>query len=67
MGASDALFQLCYFMLQRLRLYRLHLQNTEVPPNFAILLQLREMLAISEADAEQLEVEVFESGGAFSI
>lgn len=51
----------------RLRLYRLHLQNTEVPPNFAILLQLREMLAISEADAEQLEVEVFESGGAFSI
>lgn len=51
----------------RLRLYRLHLQNTEVPPNFAILLQLREMLAISESDAEQLETEVLESGSAFSI
>ncbi|DBA99326.1 TPA: hypothetical protein ACH3X3_011930 [Trebouxia sp. C0006] len=51
----------------RLRLYQLHLQNTEVPPNFAILLQLREMLAISEMDAEQLETEVFDSGSAFSI
>ncbi|DBA75971.1 hypothetical protein WJX79_006400 [Trebouxia sp. C0005] len=51
----------------RLRLYQLHLQNTEMPPNFAILLQLREMLAISEKDAEQLETEVFDSGSAFSI
>ena len=53
--------------MQRLRLYRLHLQNTEMPPNFATLLQLREMLAIPEADAEQLETDVFESGSAFSI
>jgi len=30
-------------------------------------LQLREMLAISEMDAEQLETEVFDSGSAFSI
>lgn len=53
--------------MQRLRLYRLHLQNTEMPPNFATLLQLREMLAIPEVDAEQLETDVFESGSAFSI
>lgn len=53
--------------MQRLRLYRLHLQNTEMPPNFATLLQLREMLVIPEADAEQLETDVFESGSAFSI
>lgn len=53
--------------MQRLRLYRLHLQNTEMPPKFATLLQLREMLAIPEADAEQLETDVFESGSAFSI
>lgn len=51
----------------RLRLYRLHLQNTEMPPNFATLLQLREMLAIPEEDAEQLETDVFETGSAFSI
>ncbi|KAL3153812.1 hypothetical protein ABBQ32_013393 [Trebouxia sp. C0010 RCD-2024] len=51
----------------RLRLYRLHLQNTEMPPNFATLLQLREMLAIPEEDAEQLETDIFESGSAFSI
>lgn len=50
-----------------LKLYRLHLENTEVPPDFAVLLQLREMLSISEADAEKLETEVFESGSAFSI
>ena len=55
------------FGVQRLRLYRLHLQNTEMPPNFATLLQLREMLSIPEADAEELETEVFESGSAFSI
>ena len=53
--------------MQRLRLYRLHLQNTEMPPDFATLLQLREMLSISETDAEQLETEIFESGSAFSI
>ena len=53
--------------MQHLKLYRLHLENTEVPPDFAILLQLREMLSIPEADAEKLETEVFESGSAFSI
>lgn len=54
-------------LLQLLNLYQLHLQNTEMPPNFATLLQLREMLAISEVDAERLEKDVYESGAAFSI
>ena len=54
-------------LLQLLNLYKLHLQNTEMPPNFATLLQLREMLAISEVDAERLEKDVYESGAAFSI
>ena len=50
-----------------LSLYKLHLQNTEMPASFATLLQLREMLAISEKDAERIEREVYESGAAFSI
>lgn len=31
-------------------LYKLHLQNAEVPPNFAVLLQLQEMLGIGQEE-----------------
>jgi hypothetical protein len=48
-------------------LYRLHLKNTEVPPNFAVLLQLRDMLGLSAAQADALEQEVMAAGEAFSI
>jgi hypothetical protein len=48
-------------------LYRLHLKNTEVPPNFAVLLQLRDMLGLVPAEADALEQEVMAGGEAFSI
>lgn len=48
-------------------LYRLHLANTEQPPNFATLLQLQEMLAISISEAELIEKEFLHSPGAFAI
>ena len=53
--------------LQLMALYRLHLQNSSMPPQFSTLLQLRELLEIPDTDAEQLEMEVFESGASFSI
>eukprot|EP00195_Chlamydomonas_chlamydogama_P012238 CAMPEP_0202901550 /NCGR_PEP_ID=MMETSP1392-20130828/14316_1 /ASSEMBLY_ACC=CAM_ASM_000868 /TAXON_ID=225041 /ORGANISM="Chlamydomonas chlamydogama, Strain SAG 11-48b" /LENGTH=173 /DNA_ID=CAMNT_0049588129 /DNA_START=296 /DNA_END=817 /DNA_ORIENTATION=+ len=48
-------------------LYRLHIQACEVPPNFATLLQLQEMLGLSQEEAEQIEIEVMSSPGSFSI
>lgn len=53
--------------VQMNRLYRLHLENTEMPAKFSVLLQLREMLDIKEADAEKLEQEVLGSSSSFSI
>lgn len=48
-------------------IYKLHLQNAEVPPNFATLLQLQEMLGLNQDEAENLELEVMQTPGAFSI
>lgn len=48
-------------------LYKMHLQNTEVPAEFSTLLQLREMLAIDTRAAENLEEEALQSGAAMSI
>ncbi|GLC53943.1 hypothetical protein PLESTB_000890300 [Pleodorina starrii] len=48
-------------------LYKLHLQNAEVPPNFATLLQLQEMLGLGQEEAEKIELEVMHTPGAFSI
>jgi hypothetical protein len=48
-------------------LYQLHIQNTEVPPNFAVLLQLRELLGLGADEAEELEKQVLKEAEAFSI
>ncbi|KAK9803989.1 hypothetical protein WJX72_011066 [[Myrmecia] bisecta] len=48
-------------------LYRLHVQNSEMPLQFSTLLQLREMLALPDNEAEALEAEVMNSGVQFSI
>mmetsp|Transcript_28622 Transcript_28622/g.77215 ORF Transcript_28622/g.77215 Transcript_28622/m.77215 type:complete len:239 (+) Transcript_28622:538-1254(+) len=48
-------------------LYRLHITNTEHPPNFATLLQLQEMLGLSQEEAERVEIEVLQTPGAFAI
>jgi hypothetical protein len=48
-------------------LYRLHITNTEHPPNFATLLQLQEMLGMSQEEAERVEMEVLQTPGAFAI
>jgi hypothetical protein len=50
-----------------MELYRMHLQNSEVPAKFSTLLQLRELLDIDGPEAEAMEVEVMQSGGYFSI
>lgn len=50
-----------------LELYRMHIQNTEFPPNFATLLQLREMLGIAKDQADLLEKEALQTPSAFSI
>lgn len=49
------------------RLYCLHLTHTEQPPNYATLLQLQEMLGLSQQEAEKLEVEVLSSPASFAI
>jgi hypothetical protein len=54
-------------LLQLMDLYRLHLKNGSVPPNFATLLQLREMLGLSPSDSEMVEEEIMTAGEAFSI
>ncbi|KXZ41835.1 hypothetical protein GPECTOR_267g691 [Gonium pectorale] len=48
-------------------LYKLHLLNAEVPPNFATLLQLQEMLGLGQEEAEKIELDVMQTPGAFSI
>lgn len=48
-------------------LYKLHIQNTEVPPKFAVLLQLRELLGLEPELAERLEADVLREAQAFSI
>lgn len=53
--------------LQMLGLYKLHLENTELPPNYAQLLQLRDMLELDAAEAEQLEADVMSNAAQFSI
>ena len=53
--------------VQLRELYRMYLQNAEVPAKFSTLLQLREMLAIRTAEAEALEDEVLSNGTSFSI
>lgn len=43
------------------KLFRLHLQNSDFPPEYATLLQLREMLNIDPDDADRIEMEVMEN------
>jgi hypothetical protein len=54
-------------LLQLVGLYKLHIENTEVPPNFAVLLQLRQMLGLDADTAEQIEDTVLQQSQAFSI
>jgi hypothetical protein len=54
-------------LLQLVGLYKLHIENTEVPPNFAVLLQLRQMLGLDADTAEQIEADVLRQSQAFSI
>ncbi|KAK9805948.1 hypothetical protein WJX73_007761 [Symbiochloris irregularis] len=56
-----------YTKEQMLGLYKLHLENTELPPNYAQLLQLRDMLELDAAEAEQLEEDVMSNAAQFSI
>lgn len=48
-------------------LYRLHIRYTEQPPSFATLLQLQEMLGLTQEEAEHIELELMKSPGAFAI
>lgn len=48
-------------------LYRLHLENTAQPADFATLLQLRTLLDLDFDVAEKIETEVMEQGSAYSI
>jgi len=48
-------------------LYKVHLKNTQVPPNFAVLLQMREMLGIKPETAEAIEEDVMHADATFSI
>lgn len=48
-------------------LYRLHILNTEQPPNYAMLLQMQEMLGLDPKTAEAIEKEVLQGAGAFTI
>jgi hypothetical protein len=48
-------------------LYKLHIQHTEVPPNFATLLQLRELLGLATEESEALEKDVLREAASFSI
>ena len=45
----------------------MHVRSTTVPPNYAKLLQLRDMLELPAKDAEALEAEVLGNGASFSI
>lgn len=48
-------------------LYKLHIKYSEVPPNFATLLQMQELLGLDQDEAERIELEVLQAPGAFSI
>lgn len=48
-------------------LYKLYLETTELPPNYAHLLQLQDMLDLDKRDAEELEADIMENAAAFSI
>lgn len=48
-------------------LYRLHIRYTEQPPSFATLLQLQEMLGLTQEEAERIELELMHCPGAFAI
>lgn len=48
-------------------LYKLHIKYSEVPSNFATLLQLQEMLALDQEEAEKIELAILQAPGAFSI
>ncbi|GFH05543.1 uncharacterized protein HaLaN_00023 [Haematococcus lacustris] len=48
-------------------LYKLHITHTEQPPQFATLLQLQEMMGLSQQEAEEIENAVLRSPAAFSI
>lgn len=54
-------------VLQLVDLYKLHIQNTDVPPSYPLLLQLRLMLGLPHDEAEQIEAEVLREAQAFSI
>jgi hypothetical protein len=58
---------LTYSKAEMENLYRLHIRNTEHPPNFATLLQLQEMLGLSQVEADRIETELLNSPGAFAI
>eukprot|EP00775_Hariotina_reticulata_P001916 gene1916-2248_t len=49
------------------QMYKLHIQNTEFPPQFAILLQLRAMFNLSHTESEQIEEEALRESQTFSI
>lgn len=48
-------------------IYRLHLQNSELPLQYSTLLHLRQILNLSNKKAEQLEGDLKDSAYAFSI
>ena len=54
-------------LLQMQGLYKLHLENTSLPPNYAQLLQLRDMLDLGASEADQLEADVMTNAATFSI
>lgn len=56
-----------YSKQQMQGLYKLYLETTELPPNYAHLLQLQDMLDLDKRDAEELEADIMENAAAFSI
>lgn len=54
-------------LLQLEGIYRLHLQNSELPLQYSTLLHLRQLLNLSNQKAEQLEGELKNTAYAFSI
>jgi len=54
-------------VLQLEDIYRLHLQNSELPLQYANLLHLKQVLGLSDEKAEGLEEELKGTAYAFSI
>lgn len=48
-------------------IYRLHLQNSELPLQYSTLLHLRQILNLTDKKAEELEGDLKNSAYAFSI